>query len=56
MRTLTERGTSQFMTVKEAAEYYGVSEKTIRLWIDTGKISAYQPAGRKGRILIERAR
>ena len=34
-----------FLKVPEAAEAFGVSEKTIRNWIDAGQLPAIQPAG-----------
>lgn len=43
---------TDFLCVKEAAVKFGVSEWTVREWIKRGYISSWQPAGRKGRILI----
>ena len=36
---------SDFLKVPEAAEAFGVSEPTIRNWIDAGQLPAIQPAG-----------
>ena len=38
--------TSTHMTIKEAALHYGVSDKTIRRRIKTGRLSAQQINGR----------
>lgn len=46
---------TEFLSVKEAANYWGVAESTIRRWVADGKIRVHQPAGTKGRIFIERA-
>ena len=35
----------KLLRVYEAAEYFGVHERTIRLWIDHGKLIAEKPAG-----------
>jgi len=44
----------RWLTVKSAAEWLGVTEQTIRNWINEGIFPAYQinPRGR-GRILIK---
>ena len=35
----------KLLRVSEAAQYFGVHERTIRLWIDHGKLIAEKPAG-----------
>lgn len=45
--------TKKYLTVKQAAEYVDVTEKCVRGWIATGKLTYKQIGGRKGRILIE---
>ena len=35
----------ELFRVYEAAQYFGVHERTIRLWIDHGKLIAEKPAG-----------
>ena len=35
----------KLLRVYEAAQYFGVHERTIRLWIDHGKLIAEKPAG-----------
>jgi len=31
-----------FFSIKEVAELFGVSKKTVRRWVNTGKIHAYK--------------
>jgi excisionase family DNA binding protein len=40
------------LSIAEAAEQVGMSEKTIRDWIKAGKFPAVQLGGRKGRWLV----
>ena len=35
----------KLLRTSEAAAYFGVSERTIRLWIEHGKLDAEKPAG-----------
>lgn len=42
----------KYLTVKEAAEYFGTCEATIRNWAHAGKIEARQPAGKCGSLRI----
>jgi len=35
----------KLLRVSEAAQYFGVHERTIRLWIEHGKLIAEKPAG-----------
>ena len=35
----------KLLRVYEVAQYFGVHERTIRLWIDHGKLMAEKPAG-----------
>ena len=37
----------QWLTVKEISQELGVDEQTIRLWIRTKKLRAYQPGGKQ---------
>jgi excisionase family DNA binding protein len=43
-----------YLTVPDAADMLGVSEKTIRNWIADGYVGIIQPAGRGHTIRIER--
>jgi excisionase family DNA binding protein len=36
---------SDFLKVRQAAAELGVSERTIRNWIDAGQLPALQPGG-----------
>jgi excisionase family DNA binding protein len=45
---------SDFLKVPEAAEAFGVSERTIYNWIRTGQIPAVQPAGPGHSVRIDR--
>jgi excisionase family DNA binding protein len=42
----------RMMSLREAAEFWGVSEKTVRRWIDAGQLDAHQ-LGRQWRIAAE---
>ena len=41
--------------VKEAADLLGVSDDTIRRWIDSGRLTAAGRTGRSGRVVIDGA-
>jgi excisionase family DNA binding protein len=43
------------MSLKEAAAHFGVNWKTIKRWIESGRIKAIQPAGPGGRLFIPKA-
>ena len=45
---------SNFLRVPEAAEAIGISEKTIRNWIDAGQLPAIQPAGPNHAVRVDR--
>jgi excisionase family DNA binding protein len=38
------------LTLKEVAERFAVSQRTVRRWIEDGKIRAYRPGGKLIRI------
>jgi excisionase family DNA binding protein len=40
---------ARFLSIKETAEFFSVSEKTVRRWIDTGQLAAHR-LGRQWRI------
>jgi excisionase family DNA binding protein len=42
---VTDLPTKNLLRVSEAAEYFGVHERTIRLWIDHGHLIAEKPVG-----------
>ena len=42
---LSDLPDKKLLRVSEAAQYFGVHERTIRLWIDHGKLTAEKPAG-----------
>jgi excisionase family DNA binding protein len=45
---------SHYSTLEEAAEYFGVTPRTIRNWGSIGKINLYRlPAGRTLRVRID---
>ncbi|QDT35995.1 Helix-turn-helix domain protein [Stratiformator vulcanicus] len=46
---------SEFLSVAETAQHFRVSEKTVRRWIDKGRLFATQPGGPGGRLLIPRS-
>ena len=41
-----------FMTIKEAADFAKVSEKTVRRWIAKGQVGIMQPGGRCGFVRV----
>lgn len=43
--TLPDLPDKKLLRVSEAAEYFGVHERTIRLWIEHGKLDSEKPAG-----------
>jgi excisionase family DNA binding protein len=45
MNEITDLPEKKLLRVAEAAKYFGVHERTIRLWIDTGKLTAEKLAG-----------
>ena len=45
---------SNLLKVPEAAEEFGVTERTIRNWIDAGQLPAIQPAGPNHAIRVDR--
>jgi excisionase family DNA binding protein len=45
MTTLPDLPDKKLLRVSEAAEYFSVHERTIRLWIDHGKLGAEKLAG-----------
>lgn len=48
MKTIDELGDlpeKKLLRVSEVADYFGVHERTIRLWIEHGKLIAEKPAG-----------
>ena len=40
----------ELITIRDAAERFAVSEKTVRRWISEGKVEAYRCGGRLIRI------
>jgi excisionase family DNA binding protein len=45
---------SSYCTLEDAAEYFGVTPRTIRNWASIGKITLYRlPAGRTLRVRID---
>ena len=43
---------SRMMSIRELAKFFGVSEKTVRRWIESGQLEAHQ-LGRQWRIAPE---
>ena len=43
---------SRMMSIREVAEFFGVSQKTVRRWIESGQLEAHQ-LGRQWRIAPE---
>ena len=41
-----------FYTITQTAELLHVHHRTVRRWIEHGKLKAYQPSGPKGNMLI----
>lgn len=44
--------TTQYVGTADVAREFGVSVKTVVLWITSGKLRAIQPAGENGRYRI----
>ncbi len=42
----------KFITVRETAALYKVSERTIRRWIASGELKSEHPGGRTVRVVI----
>jgi excisionase family DNA binding protein len=42
---VTDLPTKNLLRVSEAAQYFGVHERTIRLWIEHGHLIAEKPVG-----------
>jgi excisionase family DNA binding protein len=42
---VTDLPSKNLLRVSEAAEYFGVGERTIRLWIEHGHLQAEKPRG-----------
>ena len=45
MREITDLPDKKLLRISEAANYFGVHERTIRLWIEHGKLDYEKPAG-----------
>ncbi len=45
MNTDTTTTGQQFLRVSQAAQRYGISAGTIRLWIKDGRLRGYRPGG-----------
>ena len=45
MTEMTDLPDKKLLRVSEAAAYFGVHERTIRLWIEHGKLQSEKPAG-----------
>lgn len=45
--------TSEFCSIKEAAQALGVSPKTIQLWVENGNLRAWKTAGGHRRVIRE---
>lgn len=43
--SINKKGVSKMKTIKETAEYFNVSEMTIRRWIESGKLNAVKIVG-----------
>lgn len=50
---LRENGDAEYVTVKKAAKLAGVHDSTIRGWIKSGKLRAYQPEPRILRVRVD---
>jgi excisionase family DNA binding protein len=46
------RSDVDYLTIEQAAVKYHVSGQTIRRWVKNGKLTAVQPGGSGGRLLI----
>jgi excisionase family DNA binding protein len=42
---VTDLPTKNLLRVSECAQYFGVHERTIRLWVDHGHLIAEKPVG-----------
>jgi excisionase family DNA binding protein len=38
------------LTPKEAAEYLGLNERTVRRWLQSGRLKGYRPDGENWRL------
>lgn len=45
MEEITDLPTKSLLRVSEAADYFSVSERTIRLWVSHGLLTAEKPHG-----------
>ena len=45
----------EYITVTEAAQMLGVNAETIRRWIRSGKLKAYQKPGRGRALFVEKS-
>jgi len=43
-----------YMTVKQAAERWQVTTKTVRRWIEKGAVTAHRPCAASRKLLIRR--
>ena len=43
---------TKLITVREAAEKYKVSERTIRRWVASGELKSERPGGRTVRVVV----
>ena len=51
----TTSSTSNYITVRRAAELAGVSHWAIRKWIKRGRLRVKQPGGNRGDLLIDKS-
>lgn len=42
VRQLTQINTSDFLTVEEAAEFLGIKEQSVRMYLSLGKLATYK--------------
>jgi excisionase family DNA binding protein len=40
----------RFLTVGEVAEIFNVTDYTVRVWLKSGKLNGFKPAGQQWRI------
>ena len=52
---MTTTSSTNYITVRRAAELAGVSHWTIRRWIKRGRLQAKQRSGEHGHLLIDAA-
>jgi excisionase family DNA binding protein len=52
MSQVDGRRRARMMSIREVAEFFGVSQKTVRRWIESGQLGAHR-LGRQWRIAIE---